>query len=117
MLRSFQKRIVDEIELYLKDKMIHVVAPPGAGKTTLGVEIIKELNKQTLILVPSLVLKNQWLHYIRDAFGMDEESQSLVDNKKITVTTYQEFHIHAKSIQSDSYEFIILDEAHHLKRS
>ncbi|EOI06940.1 hypothetical protein UAY_00282 [Enterococcus moraviensis ATCC BAA-383] len=116
-LRSFQKKIIDEIELYLKDTTIHVVAPPGAGKTVLGVEIIKKLDKQTLILVPSLVLKNQWLNYLRDNFGVEHVSQRLSDHKKITITTYQEFHLQGESIKRASYAFIILDEAHHLKRT
>lgn len=92
-VKKLSKKIIDEIELYLKDTTIHVVAPPGAGKTVLGVEIIKKLDKQTLILVPSLVLKNQWLNYLRENFGAEHVSQRLSDHKKITITTYQEFHL------------------------
>ena len=38
--RSYQKRILDDLDFHLRDDKLHVVAAPGAGKTTLGTAII-----------------------------------------------------------------------------
>jgi superfamily II DNA or RNA helicase len=115
-LRNFQKEIIAEIERHLSDEALHIVAPPGAGKTLLGVEIAKKLQKRTLILVPSLVLKNQWLSYLTAAFGSQNVSQDFIEPKSITLTTYQKFHLQHQAIVNNFYEFLILDEAHHLKK-
>ena len=34
--RDYQQRVLDDSGRYLKNGRIHVVAAPGAGKTTLG---------------------------------------------------------------------------------
>ena len=39
--REYQARILREADLYLEDKRIHIVAAPGAGKRTLGIELIR----------------------------------------------------------------------------
>ena len=59
--RSYQKRVLDEAEAYLKDGKVHVVAAPGAGKTTLGIELIRRAGKPCLILSPRIVIRQQWL--------------------------------------------------------
>ena len=38
--RSYQKRILDDLDFHLRDDKLHVVAAPGAGKTTRGIEVI-----------------------------------------------------------------------------
>lgn len=40
--RTYQKRILDRADRYLEDGKIHIVAAPGSGKTTLGIELIRE---------------------------------------------------------------------------
>lgn len=59
--RSYQKRVLDHIEQYQSDGKIHIVAPPGSGKTTLGIEIIRRIGRPCLILSPSIVIRQQWL--------------------------------------------------------
>ena len=66
--RSYQLRILDSLEYHLRDKKLHVVAAPGAGKTTLGIEVISRLNRPTLILCPTNTIKNQWKERICSAF-------------------------------------------------
>ena len=48
--RSYQARVLQNVSRYLSDDKIHIVAAPGSGKTTLGIELIKRLNANTLIL-------------------------------------------------------------------
>ena len=91
--RSYQKRILDDLDFHLRDDKLHVVAAPGAGKTTLGIEVISRLNRPSLILCPTNTIKNQWKERIRTSF-LQEKDYGIVstDIRKpgyITVITYQ----------------------------
>ena len=56
--RSYHKRILDDLDFHLRDHKLHVVAAPGAGKTTLGIEVISRLNRPSLILfIISLIIR------------------------------------------------------------
>ena len=91
--RSYQKRILDDLSFHLRDDKLHIVAAPGAGKTTLGIEVISKLNQTTLILCPTNTIKNQWKERICSAFLNAEDydivSTDLRNPEYITVTTYQ----------------------------
>ena len=39
--RNYQRRVLEEVDQYLEDGKIHIAAAPGAGKTTLGIELIR----------------------------------------------------------------------------
>ena len=52
--RIYQQRVLDKFAGYSQDHKIHVVAAPGSGKTTLGIELIKRTNRITLILTPTI---------------------------------------------------------------
>ena len=91
--RSYQKRILDDLDFHLRDQKLHVVAAPGAGKTTLGIEVISRLNRPSLVLCPTNTIKNQWTERICSSF-LQEEDYGIVstDIRKpgyITVITYQ----------------------------
>ena len=91
--RIYQKRILDHLDEHLKDSKLHIVAAPGAGKTTLGIEVIARLNRPTLILCPTNTIKNQWRERICSSF-LREQDYGIVttDIRKpryITVITYQ----------------------------
>ena len=91
--RSYQKRILDGLDFHLMDEKLHIVAAPGAGKTTLGIEVISRINRPTMVLCPTNTIKNQWKERICSSF-LDEKDFGLVsldirDPKFITITTYQ----------------------------
>ena len=91
--RSYQKRILDDLDFHLRDDKLHIVAAPGAGKTTLGIEVISRLTRPSLILCPTNTIKNQWKERIRTSF-LQEKDYGIVstDIRKpsfITVITYQ----------------------------
>lgn len=91
--RDYQKRILDNLNFHLRDEKLHVVAAPGAGKTTLGIEVISRIGRPTLILAPTNTIKNQWRDRICSAF-LDEKDYGIVSTdirepKFITVITYQ----------------------------
>ena len=39
--RQYQQRVLDKSESFMVDGKIHLVAAPGSGKTTLGIEFIR----------------------------------------------------------------------------
>lgn len=91
---EYQKKLLARIPKYKENLSIHLVAPPGSGKTYLGIEIVRQLNRKTLILVPSLVLKQQWTDTIQTAFLKNKSdriqiSTSIESIKEITIETYQ----------------------------
>ncbi len=96
--RTYQQRVLDSANKYLADGRIHIVAAPGSGKTTLGIELIRRLGEPALVLTPSITIREQWVQRIEEAFlkeGLIAEeylSQSLKNPKPITVVTYQSLH-------------------------
>ena len=93
--RSYQERVLREADRYLADHKIHIVAAPGSGKTTLGIELIRRLGQPCLILSPSITIRQQWLERIEEGFLLDgcrrEEllSNDLRNSRPITAITYQ----------------------------
>ena len=69
--RSYQARVLEHVGKYLADGKIHIVAAPGSGKTTLGIELIRRMNGNALILAPSITIREQWVTRIREAFLCD----------------------------------------------
>ena len=96
--RTYQARVLEKAEKYISDGKIHIVAAPGSGKTTLGIELIKRMNEPALVLAPSITIREQWVARIADAFlceGIKPEdylSQNLREPRAITVATYQALH-------------------------
>ncbi len=55
--RSYQQRVLDELNFHLADDKLNIVAAPGAGKTTLGIEVLTRLKHPVLILTPTITIK------------------------------------------------------------
>lgn len=57
--RPYQQRVLDAIDQHLDDARLHIVAAPGAGKTTLGLEglasFLKSLKSSFYVLISLLV--------------------------------------------------------------
>lgn len=96
--RNYQARVLQNADRYMSDGKIHIVAAPGSGKTTLGIEFIRRMKGKALILTPSITIREQWVTRIEEAFlcenlqGEDYISQNLKQPKAITVATYQVLH-------------------------
>ncbi|MBC7461318.1 MAG: DEAD/DEAH box helicase family protein, partial [Thermoleophilia bacterium] len=45
----------------LADGRHHIVAPPGSGKTVLGLELARRLRDRTVVFAPTTVIQQQWL--------------------------------------------------------
>lgn len=129
--RPYQYRFLKDFEEHIHDKHLHLIAPPGSGKTVLGLEMIRRVNKKTLVLAPTLTIRNQWKERLLECF-IDNElrietSFDIKNLKTLTFSTYQSLHSLFKNdfgknsasllayFNEHSIQTILLDEAHHLK--
>lgn len=126
--RSYQQKLLNELESHLEDRHIHIIAPPGSGKTVLGLELMLRINHPTLILVPTLAIQEQWVNRLTELFLRVTEtpkwiSTSIHQPALLTVTTYHAIHLaYSKSptallrqLKKQCIGTLIVDEAHHLK--
>lgn len=96
--RSYQQRVLDHTEEYLDDGRVHIVAAPGSGKTTLGIELFRRLGEPCLILSPSITIRQQWIARIKEGFLLEGNkvedwcSNNIQKPKAVTAITYQALH-------------------------
>jgi len=95
--RKYQQRVLNELEEHLADDHLHIIAPPGSGKTVLGLEVALRLNQPTLILVPSIAIQNQWIIRFCDLFLQTKLvpewiSRDIRNPSFMSVVTYQGLH-------------------------
>lgn len=99
-LRRYQQEILELVKVKIErgEKQLHVVAPPGAGKTIIGLQLITELKHNALVVCPTTTIQAQWgqkldlfvppnlVGYgIQDLIGTHEDKPL----KPITLLTYQ----------------------------
>ena len=128
--RQYQARVLKELENYLDDKKLNVVAAPGSGKTTLGIEVVSRLKNPALIIAPTITIRNQWKDRIINAFITDGSKQNLIsvdagNIQPVTIITYQRLHSIFKhkdfidnfvsELNKNNVKTLVLDEAHHLR--
>jgi superfamily II DNA or RNA helicase len=92
-----------------------VILPTGAGKTVLAMKAIENLSVPSLIVVPTIVLLDQWKNRLEDEFKIKIGALGggKIDIRPITVTTYDSASIRADTI-GNNFEFVVFDEVHHL---
>jgi superfamily II DNA or RNA helicase len=64
--RKYQRMILEQIAGQQKDRQYHLVAPPGAGKTIIGLELIRQFNVPAVVFAPTTTIQVQW----REKVGM-----------------------------------------------
>jgi superfamily II DNA or RNA helicase len=117
-LNELQQQIV---EVAMQEKQGVIVAPPGSGKTFIGLSLIASHQKPALILVHRRELLDQWVERIgsnlniaKAHIGRFSGAKKLV-GKQITVGLLQSF---ARSEElndmRDKFGTIIIDECHHI---
>lgn len=129
--RNYQQRLLDELQSHMEDDHLHVVAPPGSGKTVLGLEVMRRLNQPALICAPSRALRDQWVDRFCSLFlNADSPPDWISDDirtpGRVTVVTYQALHSAMASgdeqviigaLNAAGVKVFVLDEAHHLKNA
>lgn len=119
VLNSVQQEALLEI---LKTKRnIKIKIPTGLGKTVLSMFFIKQnLDEKFLILVPSLILLNQWyVEMIKFGItsiykiGTDDNNKfDETNNSRIVICVYNSYDIIREHL--DRFHKIFIDEAHHI---
>ena len=113
--RNYQEKVLNQLSYHFADKKLHVVAAPGAGKTILGIEVIRQLGNPALVLSPTIVIKNQWKERILQNFLPDDIdntciSSNLIEVKSITSGTYQR--LHGKKFRLFLFRNLLLQKDH-----
>ena len=119
-LRDYQKDIVN---LYLNHVKSGVgggilEVPCGRGKTIMGLNILSQLKKKTLIIVHKEFLLNQWMERIADFLpsarvGKIQGNTFDIENKDIVIGMIQTMYNRPYSLNAfSSFGLTILDEVH-----
>ena len=92
--------------------------PTGAGKTVVALKAMEDLGEATLVVVPTLILVDQWRRRLEEDFGVDVGvlGGGSRDVRAITVATYDSASIRAESI-GNRFGLLVFDEVHHLPAS
>ena len=120
-LREHQQ---NAIEIASKKDFGVIVAPPGSGKTIVGLKIISDKKQPALIIVHRKQLVEQWMERIETFLGIPKheigrigQGKSKIGNK-ITIATIQSLSKVLNKPESDSFTnsfgTIIVDECHHI---
>lgn len=129
--RDYQARALDERDEHFGDGRLHVVAAPGAGKTILGLEIIRRIGRPALVFTPTIAIREQWAQRLFPLFldtppEADAISKDLTIFRELTLTTYQaldsmrrdeELDALIQNLNGHGPLTLVLDEAHHLRRA
>ncbi len=96
--RKYQRVILNQIQAVIDtprdDRRYHIVAPPGSGKTIIGLELVGRFRRPALILAPTVTIQMQWYERIRMFLPDDarlEEWATLTPEGKapLRIFTYQ----------------------------
>lgn len=119
-LYDYQKLALEQIA----DKEYGViVAPPGAGKTVMGLELIAKKSQPALILVHRKQLLDQWIERIQSFLGISKKDIGQISGskktigKEITVAMMQSLiriNDEEKEKLTNTFGTIIIDECHHI---
>jgi Type III restriction enzyme, res subunit len=129
--RDYQARVLAEMGQHLDDNRLHVVAAPGAGKTVLGLEIVRRLARPALVFAPSLAIRDQWQSRLVPLFmdaapAPDAVSNDLSNPASLTLSTYQSLDGYRRGddltalieeLNAKGEFTLVLDEAHHLRKA
>lgn len=112
------------IETVAKKDFGVIVAPPGSGKTIVGLKIISNRKQPALIIVHRKQLIEQWIERIETFLGIPKHEIGRIGQgkskvgKKITIATIQSLSKELIKDESEgftnSFGTIIVDECHHI---
>jgi superfamily II DNA or RNA helicase len=88
--RQYQLLALAAFEQNLRhgSRRTYLVAPPGSGKTLLGMEMVRRLGSRALVLVPTSALQGQWL-LAAQQFAAPAGVAAASESAPIACLTYQ----------------------------
>jgi hypothetical protein len=126
--RPYQARVLAALDRHLADRRLHVIAPPGSGKTVLGLETLRRLARPALVLSPTVTIREQWIQRLEEDFPTAGTpptlSRDALQPAELTFITYQGlyqlFHREQaaallEALRAAGVAVIAADEAHHLR--
>jgi superfamily II DNA or RNA helicase len=92
-----------------------LVLPTAAGKTFIALKAIEILKTQTMIIVPTLDLIDQWRRRVRECLGVEAGvvGGGECTVRMVTVSTYDSAYSQAAQL-GNRFMFLVFDEVHHL---
>ena len=114
--RTHQNKAVESVS---KKDFGVIVAPPGSGKTIIGLKIISEKKQPALIVVHRIQLLGQWQERVQAFLGIPKHEIGIIGKgktkigKQITIATIQSLPKQIEQIQNQ-FGTILLDECHHI---
>lgn len=88
-LRTYQAEVLDRLPPRGTDPL-HVVAPPGSGKTLLGLLLAVREGHRALVLAPTVTIRQQWVRQATDLApapaAVSDDPERIAD---LTALTYQ----------------------------
>ena len=92
-----------------------IVLPTGAGKTVVAIKAIESLGEPTLIVVPTLVLVEQWRARLEEEFGVEVGvvGGGSREVRPLTVITYDSAVLRSEEL-GNRFDLLVFDEVHHL---
>jgi superfamily II DNA or RNA helicase len=117
-LRPEQEKVVS---LAMETEQGVIVAPPGSGKTIMGLELIARRSQPTLILTHRRQIANQWIERIQTFLNIPKAHIGRIDGvkkvigEKITVAMLQSLS-RQEDLKDwkDKFGTVIVDECHHI---
>lgn len=85
-LYEYQQKLVDELSATVDrgGTGLFIIAAPGSGKTVMGIEAIRRLGREALIVVPKSDLVDQWLSRFLEHTSLRREDIAIANNGGIT---------------------------------
>ncbi|WP_163199088.1 MULTISPECIES: DEAD/DEAH box helicase family protein [Bifidobacterium] len=122
--RDYQQRVLDASERHAADGHIHVVAPPGSGKTILGLELIRrygsryegryesryesssgnEKDVNALVLSPTVAIADQWRRRFVENFRIIDDANGTDGNDNLLRSLVSDDLRHPKALTSVTYQ-------------
>lgn len=120
-LLEHQQIVIDTIT---KKDLGVIVAPPGSGKTIVGLKIIAEKKQPALIITHRIQIADQWIERIETFLGIPKNEIGKVGQgktkigKQITIAMIQSLSRELEKPDGEkllnAFGTIILDECHHI---
>jgi superfamily II DNA or RNA helicase len=127
--RPYQARVLAELDAHLDDGHFHLIAAPGSGKTVVGLEALRRVNKPALVFAPTIAIRDQWIRRLLDCFWNEAQppdwlSTDPAEPRLLTIATYQSLTYYekkgeigtlVKALEAAGVRTLVFDEAHHLR--